>query len=139
LIEITFTNQFEHQSERVNASRNRETYMSKTIWTPTDRRIAKSEILDFGNFFGKALGRPVMESRTLARAALERPELFWNAIWDYFEILGDKGDAPWMTGGEMISTRFFPNARLNFAENLMQLGDQRDPGSTALGFGVKTK
>ena len=113
--------------------------MSKTIWTPTDRRIAKSEILDFGNFFGRALGRPVMESRTLARAALERPELFWNAIWDYFEILGDKGDAPWMTGGEMISTRFFPNARLNFAENLMQLGDQRDPGSTALVFRCEDK
>ena len=113
--------------------------MSKTIWTPTDRRIAKSEILDFGNFFGKVLGRPVLDSRTLARAALEHPEIFWNAIWDYFDILGDKGDAPWMTGGKMIDTRFFPNARLNFAENLLRLGEQRDPGSTVMVFRSEDK
>lgn len=103
-------------------------------WTPTERRIARSEILRFGSFFGRRAGASVANSQELADLALEQPETFWSTIWDYFEVIGDKGNAPCMTGEEMLGTRFFPGARLNFAENLIRLGDNRDPGATALVF-----
>jgi acetoacetyl-CoA synthetase len=47
---------------------------------------------------------------------------FWSALWDFVEIIGDKGDRTfvpdpdaWMTGAQ-----FFPDAKLNLAENLLR-------------------
>jgi len=104
------------------------------LWTPSDRRIARSEILRFGAFFGKRTGRTITDGHDLGEAALADPSGFWNALWDYMGIIGEKGEAPFQTGDGMMGAKFFPGARLNFAENLMRLGERRDTGATALVF-----
>jgi acetoacetyl-CoA synthetase len=113
--------------------------MTELIWTPSDRRIAQAGVTRFANFAAHRAGRGLEGSSELAAWALERPQAFWEAIWDYFGILGDKGEGPAMVGGDMISTRFFPEAKLNFAENLMGLGEARDPSATALIFQAEDK
>ncbi|HMQ12587.1 acetoacetate--CoA ligase [uncultured Paracoccus sp.] len=112
---------------------------AEIMWTPSERRVATSEIVRFGSYLGKGAGRPVANGDDLAALALADPEEFWSALWDFYGVLGDKGEAPFMTVDDMIGTRFFPGARLNFAENLMGLGEDRDPGATALVFHCENK
>jgi acetoacetyl-CoA synthetase len=54
---------------------------------------------------------------------------FWSAVWDFCDVKGDKG-ASFLTGSEdMLAARFFPDATLNFAENLL---GQSGPGEAIL-------
>ncbi|NTJ64496.1 acetoacetate--CoA ligase [Agrobacterium rhizogenes] len=46
--------------------------------------------------------------------------LFWSAIWDFCGVIGDKGDHPLLDAGRILEDRFFPQAKLNFAENLLR-------------------
>ena len=49
---------------------------------------------------------------------MTHPDAFWNLVWDFCGIVGEKG-ARLMDGGAMPGAKFFPDARLNFAENLL--------------------
>jgi acetoacetyl-CoA synthetase len=46
-------------------------------------------------------------------------EGFWSALWDFCDVRGDKGERILENGDAMPGARFFPDARLNFAENLL--------------------
>jgi len=58
-----------------------------------------------------------------------RPE-FWDLIWDFTKVIGDKGARVLVDGDKMPGARFFPDARLNFAENLLR----RKDGGVAIVF-----
>jgi acetoacetyl-CoA synthetase len=44
---------------------------------------------------------------------------FWSAVWDFCSVRGDKGARDLIHGDVMLDARFFPDASLNFAENLL--------------------
>jgi acetoacetyl-CoA synthetase len=46
-------------------------------------------------------------------------ESFWTAIWDFCDVRGDRGARALVDGDAMLDARFFPDATLNFAENLL--------------------
>ncbi len=45
---------------------------------------------------------------------------FWNAVWDFAEVIGDKGAGRLLHGDAMPGAQFFADARLNYAENLLR-------------------
>jgi acetoacetyl-CoA synthetase len=85
----------------------------------------------FMDWAGSRLGRPLEDYRDLHAASVEDPEWFWSSLWDYSGVVGEKGSAPYLVDADKIpGARFFPNARLNFAENVLQ----RLPEGQALVF-----
>jgi acetoacetyl-CoA synthetase len=53
------------------------------------------------------------------------PGVFWSAIWDFCGVCGEKGPQPYISDEEkMPGASFFPNAKLNFAENLLTKHNQ---------------
>src|SRR6266545_5757018 len=56
----------------------------------------------------------------LHRWSLEHPEDFWSAVWDFCAVIGDKGGRILVDGDKMPGARWFPEAKLNFAENLLR-------------------
>lgn len=44
---------------------------------------------------------------------------FWSAIWDFCGVVGERGETVLANGEDMLAARFFPEASLNFAENLL--------------------
>ncbi|SMX50728.1 acetoacetate--CoA ligase [Maliponia aquimaris] len=107
---------------------------AEIMWTPSEQSVASSEVAAFARHIGNRLSLEVANSDDLATFALDDPEGFWSALWDFSGVIGHKGDGPFMVGDDMIGTRFFPDAQLNFAENLMGMGKDRDPGEPALVF-----
>ena len=55
--------------------------------------------------------------------SIENPGEFWSRAWDDNHVIGVKGATPYVQGADFISSRFFPEARLNVAENLLAHGD----------------
>jgi acetoacetyl-CoA synthetase len=66
------------------------------------------------------------------RWSVEKPEEFWPAVWDFCGVVGEKGDAAVCDGDKMPGARWFPAARLNFAENLLR---RRDDGEAVVFWG----
>jgi len=113
--------------------------MSQPLWTPSPHRIDASEIARF-NAALMALEGEILESGAELRDwATRNREAFWSAIWDFYGVIGDKGEAPYITGEGMLAERFFPGARLNFAENLLTMGPDRDREAEALVFRGENK
>ena len=101
------------------------------LWTPEKSRADHTTLGVFSNWMSLRTGKPFADYADLHRSSIEDPGDFWCALWDFAGVLGDKGPAPHLIGGESIATaRFFPAARLNFAENLLG----RSGSGTALVF-----
>lgn len=91
------------------------------LWTPDLLRRERSALTQFAcsapdTFeYGKAL-----DYKSLHRWSIERREDFWPRIWEFCEVVGERGDRILIDGDRMPGSRWFPDARLNFAENLLR-------------------
>ncbi len=63
---------------------------------------------------------PTAPYHALWRWSIEDQEAFWSAAWDWFGIVGERGGRVLFDGDRMPGARYFPDARLNFAENLLR-------------------
>ncbi|MEM6793937.1 MAG: acetoacetate--CoA ligase, partial [Acidobacteriota bacterium] len=63
----------------------------------------------------------------LYRWSVEEPAAFWRSLWRYYEpTCSQKATSTLeIEAGEMRGARWFPGARLNFAENLLRHRDDR--------------
>ena len=59
--------------------------------------------------------------------SIGRPLEFWDAMWDFGGIVGTKGPRIAIDMDRMPGARFFPDARLNFAENVLRGGEAPVP------------
>jgi acetoacetyl-CoA synthetase len=85
--------------------------LGKELWRPAADR--QPLVMDrFAATYGQT-------DESLYRWSVDEPAAFWRAVWDFCEIKGDPGDATYVAGATMLEDRYFPNARLNVATNLL--------------------
>jgi acetoacetyl-CoA synthetase len=96
--------------------------MAGSLWQPSAERVRKAALTRFRERMAAESGAPLPDFAALHRWSVEAPEAFWRAIWTLGEVRGD-GPGTVMTGGGPLGTRWFPEARLNFAENLLRRDD----------------
>src|SRR5512142_1382194 len=96
--------------------------MTSPLWAPSPARAAATRLRAFARTAGG--GR---DYASLHRWSIERPEEFWSAVWDFCGVVGDR-PGPVAVGLERMGPptprgpRWFPEAHLNFAENLLRPG-----------------
>ncbi len=95
--------------------------MGETLWTPSVARIAGSHLARFA----AAQGIGPTDYAGLHAWSLAEPEAFYSALWDFTGVIGEKEDRAVAPGADIAATRFFPGARLNYAENLLRAADGR--------------
>jgi acetoacetyl-CoA synthetase len=69
------------------------------------------------------LEREVPDYTALHGRSVGDPEAFWSELWRFAGVIGEMGDPVLERAGEMPGARFFPNAQLNFAENVVRRWD----------------
>ena len=93
------------------------------LWTPDPRRVAASQMVAFRDAANARHALSLNTYRELhAWSVTHRPE-FWDLVWDFTKVVGEKGTRVLIDGDRMPGARFFPDARLNFAENLLRRRD----------------
>ncbi len=92
----------------------------KPLWAPSKERIAQAPITAFMQAATQVAGRRIESYDALHRWSIDGREAFWSLLWDHCGVIGDKGSIIIEDGDRMPGAQFFPQARLNFAENLLR-------------------
>jgi len=100
------------------------TDLPSPLWTPCAERIAQSNITAFIAQVNTRWQAGASDHASLYEWSIREPERFWESVWDFAGVIGDKGPAPFLAdGARMPGAKWFPGARLNFAENLLRRRD----------------
>lgn len=98
------------------------------LWTPPRERSERSRLARFLADVERAHGLSFRGYEEAHRWSVEHLDLFWAAIWDHFEVAGERGPAV-LGRSAMPGAEWFPGARLSYVENLFR---QADAGRPAL-------
>ena len=107
-----------------------ETSDLQPLWTPPDRVVAHTRLTEFRAFLEKRGHGPFDSFEGLHWFSVDQAEEFWDAVWDFAGVIGTKGDVIIEHASHMSDVRFFPQAELNIAENILRPGD--DPNDLLL-------
>ena len=96
------------------------------LWTPPPARAAATNLAAFMEAVRRRHGVDIAGYDDLHRWSIERPQAFWTELWDFCGIVAEARGARVVEDFDrMPGARWFPDARLNFAENLLR---RRDDG-----------
>jgi acetoacetyl-CoA synthetase len=96
------------------------------LWRPSADVISRHPMTRFAAEAAKRAGRPLAGYDALHTWSVEDRGAFWDLVWDFCGVIGEKGACRLVDGEEMPGARFFPDARLNFAENLLRRSDESE-------------
>ena len=97
--------------------------MTAPLWIPSAERVSRARLTAFMRTLGAAHGVDLSAYDDLYRFSIERPAAFWQSVWHFCGIRGEMGERAVVDLHRMPGARFFPDARLNFAENLLRRHD----------------
>jgi acetoacetyl-CoA synthetase len=101
------------------------------LWQPTPERIAAAQVTRFQEWAAERYGAPADGGyRALHRWSVDELEAFWAAVATWFDI---RFSAPYeqvLGDRAMPGARWFPGARLNYAEQALRAGE--DPARAEL-------
>ncbi len=105
--------------------------MKSPLWQPSEERRRSANMTRFMEFVNRRHGMTLGSYDELYDWSIAELADFWAAVWDYLDIRASRRyDSVLVPAKEMMDTRWFDGARLNFAENLLRYRDDR----TALVF-----
>ena len=101
--------------------------MSKCLWKPSSVEISAANITSLQEMIARQENLDLSDYAAFYQWSLQQPEKFWSAIWDHSDVIAlHKGETVLVKGEHMLDARWFPQARLNFAENLLRRRDNKD-------------
>ncbi|MHA2399086.1 MAG: acetoacetate--CoA ligase [Promethearchaeota archaeon] len=98
----------------------------KKLWDPSEEWMNNANITQFIEFINKKFDKSIKGGKELYDWSVEYIEDFWEAMWDFGGIIASKSydkvveDLNFFPG-----TKWFPGAKLNFAENLLKYNDDQ--------------
>jgi acetoacetyl-CoA synthetase len=105
------------------------------LWEPSPQRIAQANLTAFARHVGERHGTLFPDYRALWQWSIANLEAFWRAIWEESGVIGTPGERTLVDGDRMPGARWFPDARLNFAQNLLERRPADDAGDALVFWG----
>ncbi|MCX7178788.1 MAG: acetoacetate--CoA ligase [Proteobacteria bacterium] len=96
------------------------------LWQPSAARIEQSKLAAFMLAAGRQWGLAFADYAQLHRWSIEHPEQFWVSLWDFAQVVGERGLTVLVDGDKMPGAQWFPEARLNYAQNLLRSRSDSD-------------
>ena len=98
--------------------------MNTQLWKIKKEKLEKTNIFLYANFVEKKFKIDVKKNfNNLWRWSVNNPQLFWKSIWDFTKIRGDLGSIFLQKSEVFYKNKFFPDSKLNYAENLLKRND----------------
>ena len=93
--------------------------MDSPLWTPSPERVAGTRMTAFMQAVASRFDLTIADYTALYDFSVSRPEDFWRLVWDFGGVRGTMGSRVVADLDRMPGARFFPDATLNFADNLL--------------------
>ena len=101
--------------------------MDRPIWEPSKERIERANLSRFMRFVRERYPHVELHDyRALYDYSIRNPEKFWTLVWDFCGIKATgEHDRVLVDADQMPGASWFPDVRLNFAQNLLRFRDDR--------------
>jgi acetoacetyl-CoA synthetase len=96
---------------------------TQPLWSPDQASIDAANMTRFIAQVNRNYELAISDYDALYQWSVDEKESFWSEIWDFCGIVGDKGERILVDGDNIETARWFPDASLNFAENLLRRKD----------------
>ena len=101
--------------------------MSKPLWRPSEKQQKSANLARFMKQAGERWDAAFDTFESLYDWSVREPEKFWLSMWDFAGIIAEtQGERVLVDGDKMPGAQWFPDARLNYAENLLRRRDSAD-------------
>ena len=97
--------------------------MNKILWNPDKEIMHSSSMMKLGKTFGFVKDNENLDYASLHNWSVNNLDAFWNEVWEGNNIIGNFGEEVFSSNEDIRKASFFPDAELNFAENLL-VGDE---------------
>lgn len=101
-----------------------QTTFGEMLWSPNAERIASTNMARFAQFVGQPLEQ-------LQAWSVAEPDVFWTKVWEFTNVVGTMGTKVFAPGGSLRTDRYFPEATLNLATNLLA---RTGPGAAVVAY-----
>src|ERR1700733_6572386 len=92
----------------------------EVLWEPGPEVIDQARITQYLRWLAEHRGVAVADYQDLWEWSVGEPGAFWDSLWEYFGVLGQRPQPTW-----------FPGATLNYARNALRTA-RTDPGRVAI-------
>jgi acetoacetyl-CoA synthetase len=100
------------------------------VWTPSPERVEAANLTAFRVAAETRWHRSLPDYAALHAWSVAQPEEFWVSLWQGdgtdTGVIGSRGETALVDGHRMPGARWFPDARFNFAQNLLRSRDASD-------------
>ena len=97
--------------------------MNKILWNPDKEIMHSSSMMKLGKTFGFVKDDENLDYASLHNWSVNNLDIFWREVWEGNNIIGNFGEEVFSSNEDIRKASFFPDAELNFAENLL-VGDE---------------
>ena len=87
------------------------------IWKPSPSLVENSILNNFTKYLSLNFNK---DFKKLWLWSVQNPEIFWSKFWDFSKIIGDKGSEILIKDKIFNKSKFFPNAKINYCENILK-------------------
>lgn len=94
--------------------------MTDLLWTPSQARIEAAHFTKFVQSLPEPIKTTGRDYDILWQWSIDHMDEFWTAVWDYTGVVGDRGNTVIENRDRVKEARFFPQASINYAENLLR-------------------
>ncbi|MBC6405989.1 MAG: acetoacetate--CoA ligase [Rhodospirillales bacterium] len=107
----------------------------RPLWQPSRERVDSANLTRFMLEANRRYGLSLEGYDAVYDWSLAEMPAFWKLFWDFAEMIGERSGAALVRPNEMPGAKFFPDARVNYAENMLR----QDDGGDALVFRAEDK
>ena len=97
--------------------------MNKILWNPDKEIMHSSSMMKLGKTFGFVKDDESLDYASLHNWSVNNLDTFWREVWEGNNVIGNFGEEVFSSNEDIRKASFFPDAELNFAENLL-VGDE---------------
>ena len=100
--------------------------MKTYLWKINKEKLNKTNLALYSNFIKKKYKvSSGNDFNKIWKWSVDNPKIFWKSIWDFTKVKGDLGNTLLKESNIFYKNRFFPDARLNYAKNLLKKNNEK--------------
>ena len=100
--------------------------MKQPIWTPSQKKIEKSQMTRFMNYVNSSRHLSLKNYEDLFTWSIKEIPSFWESVWEFCEVKSSTSFSQIVDdASKMPGAKWFPGAQLNYAENLLRFNDSK--------------
>ena len=99
--------------------------MSSLLWKLKEEKLNKTNLFSYSSYIKKNFNIDCgNDYNKLWKWSVDNNTDFWNSIWDFTKVKGYKGKIILEKSNIFYKNKFFPDAQLNYTENLLKKFDK---------------